>query len=159
MHDKINSLLDCLEGYQAVGADVEFHTYLSLLLEEFKTRNYYEVMGFSIFQKINQQTLHQTYRTLAKRLHPDKHRNKSYAGLSEELFKISLNAYHTLRSPEEERAYRKQLFKNFENTSNTLALFCCIGEFGLHDLLGFFSNVLFETVDEFSEEDEIVLNF
>ena len=70
-----------------------------------KKRDYYEVLGVS--KQADQTEIKTAYRTLAKKYHPDKYRNRSPEELkeAEEKFKEASEAFEVLSNDEKRARY------------------------------------------------------
>lgn len=66
-------------------------------------KNYYEILGVS--SDASQEEIKRRYRELAKKYHPDRHRNNPLADLAEEQLKNINEAWTVLGDPEKRRRY------------------------------------------------------
>lgn len=148
MPQEIKPLLEQLRDIPDDINEDKYSDYLNGLLSDFQSRNYYELMGVPLYHQVDRNMLTKTYRNLAKRLHPDKCRNKGYYKVSEDLFKMVGRAFDTLNDRDSENRYRAMLFSDVEYPINITVFFSCIDVFTRFHLLAVFVEFFSETLDE-----------
>ena len=103
----MSSIWERLSTQRENFTDVGWKKYLSKLVDEYKTKNYYETMGIPGEDfDAEKGTLKKNYRQLARLLHPDKSTGKVYKEAGTELFKLIRNTYEILSDESKNTKYR-----------------------------------------------------
>ncbi len=86
--------------------DIGWKKYLSKLVDEYKTKNFYETMGISGKDfDAEQDALKKNYRQLARLLHPDKSVGKIYQEVGTKLFRLIKDTYEILSDESKNMKY------------------------------------------------------
>ncbi|MDP1601970.1 MAG: DnaJ domain-containing protein [Legionella sp.] len=109
----MKSLLETLNFDWDKSTENSIEVLLDKLLKDYKNVNYYELMNVTDARSDdNIKTIKDTYKTLSRKIHPDKTSGKSYQPVAAQLFLLVKEAYQTLTDPNKERVYRLTLPDN-----------------------------------------------